>query len=1301
MLKLSLHIAARTLKILRRAMVTIVILLFFAVTGLFLTMRYAVLPEIGKYHGDIASAVSNVIGMPVEIGNIEADWKGIGPRLQLSDIRILDKNARTTLALQRVDIVVSWMTLLSGEVRLASLEIDQPDLMIKRDAQGRLLISGLQLGNESADSSADNNFSSLLLNQSRIVVRGAHISWLDEFKSRPLLEFNQVNLMIENGWNSHRFSMSALPPAELATQLDVRGKLSGKDFNDWQGWSGDIYAQLEYADLLAWKTWLPLPDALKQGKGALRGWLSIKEGKFSQVTADLALVDVQTRLAADLPPLDIRVLSGRLGWKDVAQGMEIFSQQFSLKLSDNFVVKPTDVFLHLDNIGNIEKSSGEMRANLLELDGFSKLLEYLPVESGFKTRFAEFSPKGSISDLQLQWSRGYDKKMNYRVKGQFADLSLQRVGKIPGFSGLSGEVDGNENHGTLLLKSRNLKVNAPHIMPEPLALDSISAKSVWDANGDGLEVKLRNVVLSNSDISGTAYGSYLTMTDGPGKLDLNVHLSHASVMHAGKYIPLIAIGDEARQWVSKALLGGVSHDFNLRIKGDLNDFPFVGNRKGIFRIQARAKDVALEFEPGWPRIEKASAELLIQGNELGVSAASAMTAGVSLKNVNVQIGDVLSPDLALEISGEAEADHGLALGYVQASPVRGYLDGFTDDIVARGNGRLKLKLDIPLSDSLPVKVAGDYRFIDSEVEFDKDLPTLRKVNGNLLFSESGVSTQNLVAQVLGGPAKLAIDSSEGGKIHLKAEGKANFMVLRNINPHPVLQKLSGDPAWNLDIAVKDKLSKITLNSSLLGLQSDLPAPLSRPADAITPLRIEMKDTNREQTVLAIQYGTQLNANLVGFKDEEGSWEVRRGIVNFGNVPQKADRNGLWVIGTLPQLSLEGWSGLAGSETQGTPVSIAGADMLIQKVTGYGNQINDLHIKANRRHRFLIAQLASKELNGELSWQAGDGDADDFADRRGRLHADLKNLDLAMEAQEYDTAEPHALHASATDNPQNGSQNSSNELPALDIKIDKLNVKGRALGRLELVARQNEEGYHIEHLRLTNPDGSLNADGLWKISEVTPQTSVNLKLDISNAGNILARSGFPNSVKNGSGKLEGSFNWPGTPAMFSKAGLNGTMSMDTGKGQFMQIDPGIGKLLSILSLQALPKRITLDFEDVFSKGFEFDSIKGSAEIRKGVVYTRDLKIEGSSAKVLMAGQIDLAKETQNLQVHIVPTIGNTAALVTWLVTTPVIGAGVFIASKIFGDPLGQLASFQYNITGSWIDPKVEKVGEKKAANAAEQ
>ncbi|PIV91698.1 MAG: TIGR02099 family protein, partial [Gallionellales bacterium CG17_big_fil_post_rev_8_21_14_2_50_54_146] len=208
-----------------------------------------------------------------------------------------------------------------------------------------------------------------------------------------------------------------------------------------------------------------------------------------------------------------------------------------------------------------------------------------------------------------------------------------------------------------------------------------------------------------------------------------------------------------------------------------------------------------------------------------------------------------------------------------------------------------------------------------------------------------------------------------------------------------------------------------------------------------------------------------------------------------------------------------------------------------------------------------------------------------------------------------------------------------------------------------------------------------------------QTDINLLLEISNAGKILARSGYPDTVKNGSGKLAAKLSWDGQPDAFSYAALNGTLKLDTGKGQFLKMDPGMGKLLSILSLQALPKRITLDFTDVFSEGFEFDNINGNATLKRGMMQTQDLHIDGSSAKVTMKGRVNLNDETQDLRVEILPTLGQSVSLLSAFAAGPAVGLGALVINKVLGNPLDKLMSFEYNISGTWGDPKVVKVGEK--------
>lgn len=345
MLKTSLRLTWRGLNHLTRMALVIAVLLTLVGGALILGLHYWILPDIERYHDDITASLTQVIGQPVTIGKIEADWRGIRPHLMLSDVRILEKNkpGMTALALQHVDGVVGWLTLLRGEVRLHSLELDQPDLLVRRDAQGALHIAGVAL---SEQSSGSNGLADWLLHQTYLVVRDARVTWLDEQHATPALVFNQLNLLIENRGRHHRFALRALPPTELSAQLDVRGDFSGRSFNDLNAWRGQLYTQLDYADVAAWRTWLPLPAGFTRGRGALRGWLGVAGGKVNQVTVDLALADVQAQLAEGLSPLDLHTLRGRIVWLESAQGVEVSTNQLSLRTND-VTVPPTDFYLRL------------------------------------------------------------------------------------------------------------------------------------------------------------------------------------------------------------------------------------------------------------------------------------------------------------------------------------------------------------------------------------------------------------------------------------------------------------------------------------------------------------------------------------------------------------------------------------------------------------------------------------------------------------------------------------------------------------------------------------------------------------------------------------------------------------------------------------------------------------------------------------------------------------------------------------------------------------------------------------------
>ena len=107
------------------------------------------------------------------------------------------------------------------------------------------------------------------------------------------------------------------------------------------------------------------------------------------------------------------------------------------------------------------------------------------------------------------------------------------------------------------------------------------------------------------------------------------------------------------------------------------------------------------------------------------------------------------------------------------------------------------------------------------------------------------------------------------------------------------------------------------------------------------------------------------------------------------------------------------------------------------------------------------------------------------------------------------------------------------------------------------------------------------------------------LEASDVGKFLERLGLPDRVTSGSGTLEGIMSWQGDPLSIDYSTLSGTFKLNARRGQFPRFEPGIGRLFGIFNLRSLPRRITLDFRDVFSEGFGFDDISGSINIASGI------------------------------------------------------------------------------------------------------
>jgi uncharacterized protein YhdP len=284
------------------------------------------------------------------------------------------------------------------------------------------------------------------------------------------------------------------------------------------------------------------------------------------------------------------------------------------------------------------------------------------------------------------------------------------------------------------------------------------------------------------------------------------------------------------------------------------------------------------------------------------------------------------------------------------------------------------------------------------------------------------------------------------------------------------------------------------------------------------------------------------------------------------------------------------------------------------------------------------------------------------------------------------------------------------IPALDIVVEDMELKGKRLGRIEveavnrgaqLLARDNGvREWRLNKLKVISPDAIFSANGQWAAGTTSTQRRrvlMNFKLDINNSGDLLKRLGMDGLVRRGKGELEGQVSWLGSPLSLDYPSLGGQFNVNVESGQFLKAEPGMAKLLVVLSLQSLPRRLTLDFRDVFSEGFAFDFVRGDVTIEQGQARTNNLQMKGLSAAVLMDGSADIARETQDLRVVVIPEVNaGTASLIATAIN-PAIGLGTFLAQMFLRRPLTEAATQEFHIDGPWSDPRITRVERKPASN----
>lgn len=1227
-----------------------------------LGFKFWVMPNIDLIKPEVEAAASRALGAPVALGKLEAGWAGINPRLTLRNLRVA-ADSGAPLDLPVVEAQISWLSLALLEPRLANLTLEQPRLAIRRDQAGVIYVAGIAVNLPTARSP----FPDWLIKQPSIIVRDASVSWRDEKLAAPEMRFNKVRLYLRNRFGHHRFGGIALPSA-AAGRLELRGDLHGHSAQQPETWSGQIYARIDDARFDTWGQWVPWAQkAVRHGSGSLRFWLDLDKGQARSLTGDTRLQGVAINVSDTeeaLPDLSFQSLAGRVGWAREFDGKgRITANSFSVEqlrfaVAGETPSEPASVRVSLtpDGKGGFKRISAS--AKNLRLEALTALTGALPLPRRGHDLIAALNPRGLVETASGHWSGARD----YGFKLHVRDAGMNAYETLPGFSGLSARIDADPATGVAEIHGRDMALNLDRVFRHPLEFKQLDARATWKITDKATHLAIEDASFSSADLAGGAEGRIDLPSGAKARVDIRAHLSHGEATAVYRYLPL-AVGDNAYEWVKRGVIGGYSDDTRLILKGDLAHFPF-DQGGGEFKVSVKMVNGVLDYAEGWPRIDGVNGMLVFHDKGMTLNANSGRILNARLGPVRAHISDLhASWDEILSIDGRASGRTQDFLDFIRQSPVNEHTGGFTEKLRASGNGELGLNLHLPLRHIKDSTLGGAFTLRDNRISLGGDLPDLEQLNGRFSFTESSVQARNIQTRVLGLPAALSFDNQQGGEVQAQLNGKATVDALKPYLPAGLASRVSGAGDWQANIQLGKHQNEIQVTSDLAGVALALPSPFRKSAAQTVPLTITRLPGDLRDSVIKARYG-----NLISLHAELPVDGAPRIALRLSQGDAPAPRgDGVSISGALRTLDLDAWRALDLGESVGKGPALRDLSLAVNELKAAGHVLHDTHVSAQPAGRGWKVSLAGRELDGNVLAL--------HEDKGTRVIANFKRLTIPDPSPDALPGEEVGAAAQA--------------LAALELNAQSFAWKGKELGEFHVRLSPEKGGYNLDRFSLSMPEGKLEGKGLLS-SQARRPTHLNLDLETANLGKLLARVGYPGSVKGGEGGIGGTLSWTGGVENFALAGLSGDFAIAVKKGQFLKVEPGVAKLLGIVSLQALPRRITLDFRDVFSEGFAFDEIAGDVHLDRGSGYTRDLKMNGPAAKVRMSGVVNLVEESQNLRVNIQPRLEDTLALAGAIIGGPVVGIGTIIANKVLKNPIGQAASFEYSVTGTWGEPVITKL-----------
>ncbi|MCD8463446.1 TIGR02099 family protein [Xylella taiwanensis] len=1239
----------------------------YACVGVFVAVALAVgifsqlLPLVERHPQQVADWLSARTGQPVRFDALSTCWTQRGPLLRLQGVRI---GPQGKVGIGEAEVLVAMYTGLLPGRSLIELRLRGVALTVHRDAAGRWSVYGLpsDVGGDPLD---------VLRRLGELQVIGGRLS-VDAPSFGLSTTLSRINLRVRVVGERLR--------AGVHGWLDsVRAPVTGVlDFNRVSG-DGAAYIEALPTELASWSpllTGVMGGISIRDGDGHVQVWTQLHRHQVERVTVQAHLQRIRfegMHLAGQtmVPSVFWPQLQALARWQRQGDGWRIvvprlrMGESKRLQRLDGLVIEGGS-FYTLSAPGVLD--AGTVLAVLALGDWLAPDL---------RTWLQRARPQLSVAGLHVRSQA--DGRL--WVAGRFDRLGFLPVDNAPGLSGVRGTLEADAQGGVLTPDpSASVRLDWPSGFGGSHEIH-LTGRIVGWRQGDGWKVATPALRVQAADYGADVRGGL--WFEGHGtlpRISMAMQLDDVAVPVAKRFWVRSKMSHELIGWLNSALVDGLASGGFAIIEGELQDWPFK-NHNGYFEAAGRIHNGVMRFQREWPALEKLDADVAFTSTGFSLHGRSEL-AGVPAIQCEAGIEDFERGDLYVRARVQSDATQ--LLGLLRRSPLHRHYADTLDNVSAAGPANVSFDMQLPLRH----KENADYGHLGGEVMLGNVRFTERRwnltfenVRGPVRYSSSGFSTEGLHVLHQGLEGRLSLragDAVDDPAQVFQARLSAAVNVKSLLHHAPQMDWLRpyvyGTSQWRIGLDLAKSVAEahkvaghLTLDSDLVGTGFNLPAPLDKGSGRLLPTHVDVA-LPMEQGDIALTLDKLAAARV----RNRGSGIGVRVVMGGDSVREAPPEHGLVLIGRSASLDAIDWIRLVrGGSAASSDLPLRLIDLQIDRLLLLGGVFPNTRLQLRPVHQAVAVTVNGSALSGQLNIpESNDGTV---TGTLGVLHWQAAQA-------------PWMKGPGAVQRPMADVDPAS--IPSLAFEVDDVKFGQTKFGRMELRTRRLPEAMQLDQLQMNSPNQRLSMVGTWRGKGEAASTRLSLRVDSRDLGELAQTIGYGAQLRGGEGGIELNAGWNGSPIGFHLPSLSGDLKVAARNGQLLELKPGAGRVLGLLSVTQLPRRLMLDFRDFFSKGLAFNRLDGEVHFGDGQARTDGLKIEGPAVNIAIRGQADLAAQTFDQIVDVNPKSGNLLTVVGAVAGGPVGAAVGAAANMVLSKPLGAIGAKTYHVSGPWNDPKVE-------------